>query len=246
MHGFIEKTLCMCIINANTVGIIALMFFVSCGNKNEKSVKAPPSTKEEKVVNKVDQSVLSEYFRTNQINIDTFKHSIEVSVSNAKLLAVKKEKMGARWESPEPWVSVSATYQAKSLSEDVDSLFYNVTMNEQQYRYAYSVKQLQKANSYISTCEQFASFLNAKDFNAVKALLSVDITKAFNDDGLRNFLKYTFSEEVIDRTELIGTKIVGTKYSFYINFWDAHNQGRTYAFSFMEGSNKIAGIQIAK
>jgi hypothetical protein len=222
-----------------------LMFFSSCANTNEEPATENVPNKDA-VVNKLDQSVLSEYFLTNEITIDTLKHSIEVNINNSKLMAIKKEKMGKRWESPEPWVSVAATHQAKPLAEGIDSLFYNIVMFEKKYKYGYSVKQLQTANSYISICEQFASYLNSNDYISIKKLLSVDITDNYNDAQLRNFLQSTFGNEKIERTELIGTKIVGSKYSFYINFWKTSNQARTYAFSFLDGNSKIAGIQVPK
>src|SRR5690606_31619528 len=99
---------------------------------------------------------------------------------------------------------------------------------------------------YLSICEAFARHLNNKDYERVSKLLSPDITVKYNDVQLRNFLQSTFGEELIERTELIGTKIVESKYSFYINFWNIDNQAQTYAFSFLAGNDRIAGVQIIK
>jgi hypothetical protein len=227
------------------VFLCVLLSMLSCGNHEEVSVVKALSEKDTAVV-AVNQPTLTEYFGTNEIAVDTLKHIIEVCIVNSKLLQAKKKKMGARWGNPEPWVSVAATYQSRLLSAGIDSLAYNVSMDGKKNRYVYSVKQLQKSNNYIAVCERFAAYLNSGNYNAIKQLLSHDIIGKYNDVQIKNFLKSTFGERRIDRTELVGTKIVADKYSFYIDFWYSPSVAQTYGFSFLEGSNKIAGIQIPK
>jgi hypothetical protein len=227
------------------VFLCALLSMLSCEN-HEEAHKVKEVLQQDTAVIAVNRTTLSEYFGTDEIAVDTLEHIVEVDIVNSKLLQGKKKKMGAKWDGPEAWASVAATYQSKLLGVGIDSLAYNVSMDGKKNRYVYSVKQLQKATSYIAVCEQFAVYLNSGDYSAIKQLLSAEILSKHSDAQIRSFLKSTFGGKRIDRTELIATKIVGNKYSFYINFWYAANQVQTYGFSFLEGNDKIGGIQVPK
>lgn len=218
----------------------------SCGNQENTTPVAKDLSEQDTTVIAVNDSTLSKYFKTDEVDVDTLRHIIEVNIANSRLLEAKKKKMGARWENPEPWVSVAATYQSRLMDTNIDSLAYNVNMNGEKSRYVYSVKQLQKALAYISVCEHFAAYLNAEDYLAIKQLLSPNILGEYNDAQIRGFITSTFGDKHIDRTELIGTKIVGAKYSFFIDFYYSPSVRQTYGFSFMENDIKIAGIQIPK
>lgn len=226
-------------------GCILFSIF-SCSRQNDEPVSKKLSNKDTAIIFNVNQPKLLKYFETDQITIDTLDHAIEVKIANSKLLEAKKKKMGAKWESPEAWISVAATYQSKLLNAPIDSLAYIVNMDGKQSKYVYSVKQLQKANSYIAICEQFAAYLNSKDYSSIKELLATNILSSYNDTQIKDFLKATFGEKKIDRTELIATKIVGNNYSFYINFWYSPDEAQTFGFVFLNPVNKIAGIQIPK
>lgn len=222
-----------------------LLSFLSCGNQSEK-LENENTTNKEFVSPRIDKPNLLTYFDAQEVIFDTVKNRIEVNIINSKYLQGIKEKIGKKWESPEPWVSVAATYQSHLLNGGIDSLVYYVRMEGHEDRYIYSVKQLQKAYGYVGVCEQFATYLNSENFNAIKSLLSNVILSELNDEQLKDFLKSAFRKMEVDRTELIGTKIIGDKYSFYINFKYADNFVQTYAFSFLEKDNKIAGIEVPK
>lgn len=225
---------------------VCLMF--SCENKRKAIPQEELNNKDTFVETTavIDESALRKYFGTEHIKIDTVGRTTIVSVSGSQLLLSKKRKMGLRWESPEPWASVAATFQGKTLSAGTDSLIYDVMMEGDKYRFSYSTRQLREANRYLSVCEAFVINLNYKDHIAMKKMFSKDINSKYNTIQIKTFIQSTFGEDHIARTELIGTKIVGTKYSFYINFWNTEHQVQTYVFSFLEGDDRIAGVQIAK
>jgi hypothetical protein len=226
-------------------GILLLLY--SCQNLDDvgSNHKEPPR-KVEVPSHIINLSTLSEYFGTNEVDLDTVKGVINVNVRNSKLLLAKKEKMGNKWQNPEAWVSVVATHQSKLLDSNIDSLTYTVKMDKAAYYYSYSVKQLQRAREYLTVCEKFADYLNSTDYDSIRNLLSDSIEEKRSDGALKNLLSAIFDENTITHTELIATKIIGNKYSFYINFWYAPDRAQAYGFSFIEPDSRIAGIRILK
>jgi hypothetical protein len=223
------------------------MFMISsCGNHEHTVPTIKDITEHDTTAVAVNESTLSTYFKTDEVVLDTLEHTIEVNIANSRLLQAKRKKMGTRWESPEPWVSVAATYQSRLLDKSIDSLSYNVSMDGEKSTYVYSVRQLQKSLTYVAYCENFATYLNSGNYSAIKKMLSADILDKHSDAQIRDFITSTFGDKHINRIELIGTKIVGTKYSFFIDFCYSLSVRQTYAFSFFEGDDKIGGLQVPK
>lgn len=229
----------------NLLTFYFLCLIYSCNNSNKDTLSQNHLEDIDTAI-VIDSLELSKYFETDDIKIDTAKRNINVTINNSKLILDKKKKMGIKWENSEPWISVAATYQVKTIDTNIDSLIYNVKIEDSENQYSYSIKQLKQANTYLSTCWGFVKCLNNNDYLAIKELLSPEIIAKYNDIQIENFIRSTFGKNLISRTELIGTKIVKSKYSFYINFWDIANNSQTYTFSFLEGNNKIAGMQIVK
>lgn len=198
-----------------------------------------------KEMTKIDKTRLYEFFETNKIDDIIWSDAFNIVVYNSQTIKKAQAKMGKDWVSAEAQASVAAVLTSELLDNaprTFDTIIVTI-QDKHQESYSYSTKDLAEARKNIKTCNLFADEIVKSDLNSVKPLLGKELINIGND-SLKSVFKVYFPAKKIMKTELFAIKFGNNRASLYFDFYFGNNDGRSVAFTFFPGDNKIDGIKI--
>jgi hypothetical protein len=191
-----------------------------------------------------EPQTLSQFFATDQVALDTFGRSIIVSIEKSSMLEAKRIKMGTKWVNAEADASVAAMKLTTNDGNQFDSVLVKLVVSNKAESYSFPVWQLKNAHRYLIVCKEFCQSL-PKGENQIRPFFSSEIGNSMDKRQLTEFIsKAFFLDERISELKLKALKVVNKNYSLYLDVCYAESGCQTYAFAFMEGSDKIAGLHV--